>query len=81
MAVPPGAVRARSTWPAAWAGVVAVTVVSDTTVRPVASAPPIVTFDVPVRWVPVMVMVVPPAVVPVAGSMLVMVGVAGVGVV
>ena len=79
VAVPPGAVRVTSTGPAACAGVVTATFASDTTVRPVAATPPRVTWVVPDRPVPVIVTVAPPPGAPVAGSMLVMVGAAGVG--
>ena len=76
---PPGAVSATSTAPAAWAGVVSVTLLLLVTVRLVASMPPTVTCEVPDRLVPVIVSSVPPAVVPVDGLMLVIVGDGGLG--
>ena len=70
----------RSAVPAVWAGVVAVTLVGELTVMPVAWMPARVTLVVPVRLVPVMVMVVPPVVGPVVGVIVVIVGAAGAGV-
>ena len=49
------------------AGVTAVTVVELTTLTEVAATPPIVTELVPVKFVPVIVIAVPPAVGPVFG--------------
>jgi hypothetical protein len=46
---------------------VAVTFVGDVTVTPVAADPPNVMLVVPVRWVPVMVTLVPPVVDPEVG--------------
>ncbi len=60
-AVPPGVVTETVFAPAVPAGVTAVTVAALTTVTPVAAAPPTETALVPVRFVPVMVIVVPPA--------------------
>ncbi len=76
VAVPPGVVTTTLRTPAAPAGVTAVTVVAFTTVTPVAAAPPTVTKLVPVRFVPVIVIVVPPVVGPVFGDMPAMVGAA-----
>ena len=72
--MPPGVVTATSTVPAAWAGVIAVMVVALTTVKLVAAVPPNVTAVAPVRLVPVMVTLVPPSVVPLAGVIDVTVG-------
>jgi hypothetical protein len=55
------------TTPAAWTGDVAVTLVGDVIMNPVAADAPKVTAVVPVRWVPVMVTCVPPVVVPDVG--------------
>ncbi len=60
--------------PAELAGVVQVSDVADTTVTAVQAAPPMVTADAPVKSVPVMVTLVPPAVVPLVGLMLPTVG-------
>jgi hypothetical protein len=54
--------------PAVPAGVTAVTVVAFTTETLVAAVPPIVTLDVPVKFVPVIVIAVPPAVEPEFGA-------------
>jgi hypothetical protein len=54
--------------PAVPAGVTAVTVVEFTTDTLVAAVPPIVTLDVPVKFVPVIVIAVPPAVEPEFGA-------------
>jgi hypothetical protein len=56
-----------ATMPGAWAGVVAVTLVGDVTWTAVAVVEPNMTVVVPVRWVPVMVTLVPPVVDPVVG--------------
>jgi hypothetical protein len=77
--VPDGVVTRTLTAPAAPAGVVAVMLVGPRTVKPVAATPPIVMEVAPVKLVPVIVIVVPPAVDPVAGVTAVTVG-AGVGV-
>lgn len=62
------------TAPASWAGVVAVICVAESTVNELASVPPKVTVLAPVNPVPVIVTVVPPAVVPEAGAIPVKVG-------
>ena len=72
--MPLGFVTATSTTPAACAPVVAVIVVSFTTVIPVAATPPRVTAVVPVKFVPVMVTLVPPAMLPTVGEIAVTVG-------
>ena len=77
--VPPAVVSPTSAGPAAWGGVVAVTWVEDTTLTFVAADPPKLTPLVPVRLVPVIVTIVPPAVLPDVGSIPLIVGVAGVG--
>lgn len=64
---PADVVTATSTRPAAWTGVVAVMVVEDRTVTPVAATPPKVTLVAPVRLVPLIATEVPPEVVPVFG--------------
>ena len=74
--VPPGVVTATSTAPMAFAGVTHVTDVALTTVTDVAAVPPNVTVDAPVKFVPVSVTVVPPAVAPLIGLSDVMVGAA-----
>ena len=51
-------------------------VVELTTVKLVTTVPPMVTAVAPVKLVPVMVMAVPPAVEPLVGEILVMVGAA-----
>ena len=56
------------------AGVIQVTVVLSTTVREVATTPPNVTEVAPVKDVPVIVTLVPPAVLPVNGEMPVIFG-------
>ena len=56
------------------AGEVAVTCVGDSALRPVALAAPNLTSLAPVRFVPVIVTVVPPAAGPLVGSILVTVG-------
>lgn len=65
-----------STVPAAWAGVVAVSVVGETMVTWVAGRPPIRTRAPSAKSVPVTVTAVPPAVVPRGGSTRVMAGAA-----
>ena len=60
LADPPSAVSDTVAAPAVPTGVTAVTVVAFITTTLVAAVPPIVTLDVPVRFAPVMVMVVPP---------------------
>jgi hypothetical protein len=76
VAVPPGVVITMVTNPNAWAGAVAVICVSLTTVRAVAAVPPRVTPVVPIRFVPVIVTLLPPAIGPAPGAMLVKVGIA-----
>jgi hypothetical protein len=66
-AVPPGVVTATDFMPAALAGVTAVTVVAFTTLTEVAATPPTVTAVVPVRFVPFIVIDVPPEVGPAVG--------------
>ena len=60
LADPPSAVSDTVAAPAVPTGVTAVTVVEFTTRTFVAAVPPIVTLDVPVRFVPVIVIAVPP---------------------
>ena len=74
--VPDGVVTVTSTMPAAWAGAVAVTLVSDPKVKS-ASVSPNRTAVTPVRLVPVIVTLVPPAAGPLAGAIPVTVGTAG----
>ena len=74
--VPLGVVTRTLAVPALPAGVLAVMVVAFTTVTPVAAAPPIVTDDAPVKFVPVIVTDCPPAGGPVDGLMPVTVGAA-----
>jgi hypothetical protein len=74
VAVPHGVVIETSRVPAEPGGVTAVTFVALTTVTPMAATPPTVTEVVPVRFVPVIVMVVPPATGPATGATLVIVG-------
>ena len=66
--LPLGLVTTTLTAPAELAGVVAVREVALTTVKFVAGVPPKVTLVAPVKFVPVIVTVVPPSVVPVAGD-------------
>ena len=72
--VPPGVVTSTLAVPAARAGVVQVMVVALTTTLFVAAVPPKVTFVAPVKFVPVSVTIVPPAVGPLFGLRLVSVG-------
>ena len=65
--------------PAVPAGVTAVTVVAFTTLTEVAATPPIVTELAPVKFVPVIVIAVPPVVDPVFGLTDEIVGVASRG--
>ncbi len=67
LAVPPGVVTATVTAPAGLAGVVAVICVALLTVTDVAAVPSKVTAVAPVRLVPLMTTLVPPAAGPVAG--------------
>ena len=62
--------------PAAWAGETAVISVAETTVKLVAATVPKSTLVAPVKPVPVMVTVVPPAVVPEVGEIEVTAGTA-----
>jgi hypothetical protein len=64
LAVPPGVEISTVLEPAVAAAATAVIVIGLTTVTLVAATPPIVTLDVPVRFVPVIVIGVPPAVDP-----------------
>ena len=74
-AVPPSVVTTTFTIPIAWAGVIAVIVVSLTTEKLIAFVPPKVNAVVPVKPVPLIVTAWPPAVGPEFGEMLVNVGV------
>ena len=74
--VPPGVVTTTLAVPAAWAGAVTVIEVGLFTTRLVAAVPPMVTPVAPVKLVPVMVMLVPPAIGPLVGEILVTVGAA-----
>ena len=65
--VPPGVVTVTSTVPACRPGEVAVIEVAELTVKAVAAAVPNLTAVAPVRLVPVMVTVVPPAAGPRSG--------------
>ena len=67
LAVPPGVVNDTVLAPAVPTGVVAVTVVELTTLTEVAATPPIMTALAPVRFEPVIVTTVPPAVGPALG--------------
>src|SRR5262249_36589032 len=73
---PPGVVTVTSATPALPAGAVMVICVSLLTVNPFAAAPPKVTPVAPIKWVPVIVTSVPPAVGPIVGVMFVTVGAA-----
>ena len=75
-AVPPGVVTDTVFAPAVPTGVTAVTIVELTTLTEVAATPPIVTELAPVRFVPVIVIAVPPLVDPVFGLTDEIVGVA-----
>ena len=66
--MPPGVVTATATAPAACAGVTAVNVVALTWVNEAAATPSKVTALTLVRFVPVIVTAVPPAVVPFVGD-------------
>ncbi len=72
--VPPGVMTVTSTRPAACAGATAVAEVADTGVTAVAAAVPKVTAVMPVRFVPVIVTTVPPAIGPDVGLIEVTVG-------
>ena len=73
--VPPGVVTSTLAEPALPAGVVQVMVVALTTTTLVHAAPPMVTPVAPVKSVPVMVILVPPAVEPDVGDRAATVGV------
>ena len=68
LAVPPAVVTATVFAPAVPAGVTAVILVGETTTTLVAATPPMVTLDAPVRFVPVIVIAVPPNVDPDVGE-------------
>ncbi len=74
VAVPLGVVTATLFAPAAAAGVTAVMLVAETTTTLVAATPPTVTLLAPVRFVPVIVIDVPPRVEPLLGLTDVIVG-------
>ena len=74
LAVPLAVVTATSFAPSVPAGVTAVMLVDETTTTLVAATPPTVTLLAPVKFVPVMVIAVPPRVVPEDGLTLEMVG-------
>ena len=73
-AVPPAVVTATLFAPAVPAGVTAVMLVAETTTTLVAATPPTVTLLAPVRFVPVIVIAVPPRVEPLVGVTAVIVG-------
>ena len=75
--MPYGVVTKTLAVPAAWAGVVVVMVVESTTEKPITAVPSMVTAVAPVKSAPVMVILVPPAVVPLLGEILITVGAAG----
>jgi hypothetical protein len=68
LAVPPAVVTATVFAPAVPAGVTAVILVGETTTTLAAATPPTVTLDAPVRFVPVIVIAVPPNVDPDVGE-------------
>ena len=72
--VPPGVVTRTLAVPAVPAGVVQVMEVALTTLTLVAAVPPMVTPEAPVKFVPVMVTLVPPVLLPEVGEMAVTVG-------
>ena len=74
VAVPPAVVTSTLFAPALPAGVTAVTLVADFTTTLVAATPPTVTLVAPVRFVPVIVIDVPPRVEPLVGLTDVIVG-------
>jgi hypothetical protein len=74
VAVPPGVVTDTLFGPVVLTGVTAVIVVGFTTTRPVATLVPILTEVAPVKFVPVMVMVVPPIEGPTFGLTVAIVG-------
>ena len=71
--VPLGSVTATSTAPTAREGVVTVIEVEESTLTEVPDVPPKLTAEAPVRFVPVIVTDLPPAVDPEFGEMLVIV--------
>ena len=75
-AVPPAVVTATSYAPAVAAGVMAVIWVALATVTDVAAVEPNITADAPVKFVPVMITLVPPAIGPLLGVTDVIVGAA-----
>ena len=76
VAVPPAVVTEIFFEPAVPVGVTAVIDVSLTTTTLVAATPPTFTLDPPIKFVPVIVMAVPPAIDPDDGLTLAMVGAA-----
>ncbi len=76
--VPAGVVTEIPTVPAAWAGAVAVILMSLFTVNDVAAVPPKLTAVAPVNPEPLIVTIVPPPVEPVVGETLVIAGPAAV---
>ena len=72
--IPPAVVTVTSLLPAVPAGVVAVMEVALTTTKLVAAMPPTATLVAPVKFVPVIVIVVPPVIGPEGGLTLVIVG-------
>ena len=72
--VPTALVTRTLTAPATWAGMVQVIVLELTTMTLVAAVPPKVTPVAPVKFDPVRVTLVPPAVLPMAGETAVTVG-------
>ena len=76
VAEPPIVVTEMFLAPAVLAGVIAVICVSEFTTKLFALAPPIITLRVPVKYIPLMVMDVPPAIGPVYGFTDVIVGAA-----
>ena len=73
-AIPPGVITSTVTAPATRTGVTAVIWVALTTVNDVALIPPNVTPVAPVKFVPFIVTVTPPDVVPLVGESVVAVG-------
>lgn len=76
MAVPPAVVTERLTEPADPAGATAVICVALLTVKELAATEPKLTLVAPVRFVPVMTTLVPPAVEPLFGEIALIVGAA-----
>jgi hypothetical protein len=77
--VPLGVVTATSTCPAVWGGLVAVISVEESTAKCKAAADPNCTAVASERFAPLIVTVVPPAVLPAAGLTAAMVGTGGGG--